>query len=246
MEAANRGEADLLQEMKTIKGKKKKGQSLPNTVEGAEGPDEILNKFREVYENLYNSAESIEAMKAIKTNIARLIDQDSVDEIQKITGKVLKEACCKMKPGKSDVSGVFTSDVLLHSPVSLFEKMAAVFRSFFVHGDVTLELLTCAFLPLLKSSLKDPSKTDSYRAIAGSSQILKLMDNVVLLLWGNLLESVPYQFGFKPGTSTTECSWLVMEVSGHFLRNAPPLYPVYLTAARCLTNASLTNFFKNC
>ena len=48
LDAANRGEADLLKEMKNIIGKKKEGQSLPDIVEGAEGPDEILNKFREV------------------------------------------------------------------------------------------------------------------------------------------------------------------------------------------------------
>ena len=145
---------------------------------------------------------------------------------------------------KSDVSGVFTSDVLLHSPDSLFEKMAAVFRSYFIHGDVTLELLTCAFLPLLKSSLKDPSKIDSYRAIAGSSQILKLMDNVVLLLWGNLLESVPYQFGFKPGTSTTECSWLVMEVAEHFLRNGTPTLSCLLDCSKAFDKCKFDKLFQ--
>ena len=167
--------------MKNIKGSKSKGQSLPDNVEGAEGPDEILNKFKEVYENLYNSAESINAMNGIKESIMGMIGPESVGEVNRITGSVLKEACCKIKPGKSDVSGGFTSDVLLHAPDLLFEKMAAVFRSFFVHGDVTLQLLSCAFLPLLKS-MKDPAKTDSYRAIAGSSQILKLLDNV-LLAW---------------------------------------------------------------
>ena len=75
-----------------------------------------------------------------------------------------------MKSAKSDVSGVFTSDILLNSPDVLFEKMAAVFRSYFIHGDVKLELLSCAFPPLLESSLKEPSKTDSGRVIAGSSQ----------------------------------------------------------------------------
>ena len=230
--------------MKTIKGSKKKGTSMPDTVEGAEGPDEILDKFREVYGNLYNSAESIDAMKGIKTTINGMIDHDSTAEINKITGDILKEACCKMKPGKSDVSGAFTSDILLHSPDSLFDKMAAVFRSYFVHGDVTLELLSCAFLPLLKSSLKDPSKTDSYRAIAGSSQILKLLDDVVLLLWGNLLETVPYQFGFKPGTSTTECSWMVMEVAGHFLRNGSPAISCLLDCSKAFDKCKIDKLFK--
>ena len=70
----------------------------------------------------------------------------------------------------------------------------------------------------LKSSLKDPASTGSYRAIAGSSLVLKLFDKVVLLLWGHLLSTDSLQFGYKVGTSTTQCSWLVMEVANHFLK----------------------------
>ena len=65
-------------------------------------------------------------------------------------------------------------------------------------------MLACAFLPLLKSSLKDPSSTSSYRAIAGSALLLKLFDKVVLLLWGHLLQSDSLQFGYKVDTGTTQ------------------------------------------
>ena len=183
-------------------------------------------------------------MNILKTRINDLITEESVCEIDKITGDILKKACCKMKPGKSDVSGGFTSDVLLHSPDTLFSNLAVVFRSFFVHGDVTLELLACAFLPLLKSNLKDPSKTDSYRAIAGSSQVLKLLDSVVLLLWGDLLTSDSLQFGFKPGTSTTECSWMVMEVAGHFLRRGTPTLTCLLDCSKAFDSCKFDKLFE--
>ena len=75
-------------------------------------------------------------------------------------------------PNKSDVTGSYTSDLLLHAPDSMFAALAAVFRSWLVHGTVTRHLLVCAFMPLLKPALKDPASTESYRAIAGSSQIL--------------------------------------------------------------------------
>ena len=73
-------------------------------------------------------------------------------------------------------------------------------------------------MPLLKNALKNPADTGSYRAIAGSSLLLKLFDKVVLLLWGHLLSSDSLQFGYKVGTSTTQCSWLVSEVVNHFLQ----------------------------
>merc|ERR1712013_546777 len=83
------------------------------------------------------------------------------------------------------------------------------FRTFLLHGTVTLSLLACAFLPLLKSSLKDPSDPGSYRAIAGSSLILKLFEKIILLVWGHLLGTDSLQFGFKARSSTTPCSCLV-------------------------------------
>ena len=109
----------------------------------------------------------------------------------------MKQAVSKMKPGKGDVSESFTSDAILNAPDLLFDLLAAVFRSWLVHGTVTPSLLACAFLPLLKSSLKNPAEVKSYRAIAGSSLILKLFDQVVLLLWGHLLQSDPLKFGYK-------------------------------------------------
>ena len=128
-----------------------------------------------------------------------------------VTGKAVKEAAARMKPKKADVSGSFTSEAILNAPDIFFDYMAMVYRSWLIHGTVTLSLLSCAFLPLFKGGLKDPSKTDSYRAIAGSSLLLKLFDNVILLLWGDLLGTDTLQFGFKAGTCTTKCTWMVTE-----------------------------------
>jgi hypothetical protein len=122
--------------------------------------------------------------------------------------------------------------------------MAPVFRSWLIHGTVTLSLLACAFLPLFKGGLKDPSKTDSYRAIAGASLLLKLFDNVVLLLWGDRLSSDSLQFGFKKDTSTTQCSWLVMEVAGHFLRRGSPCIVTLMDCSKAFDMCSFEVLFK--
>ena len=74
-----------------------------------------------------------------------------------------------MKPGKVDVTGAYSSDVFLNAPDVLFDLLASVFRSYLVHGTVTLQILCCAFLPLFKGGLKNPESFDSYRAIAGAS-----------------------------------------------------------------------------
>ena len=191
---------------------------LPDNVAGAEGEAAIVQKFREVYSALYNSASSAEEVQQIKERLVELIRQDSMHEVMKITGERVKEAAGLMKCGKGDVSEGYSSDAILNGPDILFEQLASVFRSWCVHGTVTPTLLACAFLPLLKSSLKNPADPSSYRAIAGSSIILKLFDKVVLLLWGHLLCTDSLQFGYKVGTSMTQSSWLVQEVANYYLR----------------------------
>ena len=244
LEASEKGDIELLAAMKEIKGTKAKGQTMPACVDGKTEPDDILEKFKDVYQTLYNSAETGDAVKKIKDRLKALIDQDSLSEVSKVTAAAVQEACSKMKSGKSDVSGAYTSDVLLHGPPVLFEHLAAVFRSFLVHGEVTEQLLCCAFLPLFKGGLKNPAKTDSYRAIAGSSQLLKLFDNVVLLLWGHLLTSDSLQFGYKGGTSTTQCSWLVSEVADYYIKRRSPVICVTLDCSKAFDKCRYDKLFQ--
>ena len=193
-------------------------EDLPDEVAGAQGENEIADKFKTVYETLYSSAASQEEMSTLLEKVNRLVNHTSVQEVSKVTGSKVKEAACLLKAKKGDVSGGFTSDALLNAPDIMFDQLATVFRSFLTHGTVTSYLLACCFLPLLKGSTKDPADTGSYRAIAGSSRILKLFEKVILLIWGHLLGSDSLQFGYKQKTSTTQCTWLVHEVVQHFLR----------------------------
>ena len=107
----------------------------------------------------------------------------------------MKEAVSQLKSRKSDISGGYTSDALLNGPDIILEYLSKTFRSWLVHGKVSHNILSCTFLPLLKSSQKDPAMTNSYCAIAGSSLVLKVFEKTILLLWGHLLSSDSLQFG---------------------------------------------------
>ena len=217
---AMEGDTKLLQEMKTIKkGGSDTNSDLPDSVAGCVGEQNIAEKFRESYENLFNSAPTGEEMAELKNRLENMIGAEANIEVSKVTGIVVKQAVTKMKANKTDVSGSFVSDALKHAPDLFHCQLATVFRSWLVHGSVTPSLLACSFLPLLKSSLKDPTDLSSYRAIAGSSLILKVFELVVVQLWGHLLSSDSLQFGYKANTSTTHCTWLASEVVQQLLRD---------------------------
>ena len=129
---------------------------------------------------------------------------------------MIKAAVGKLKSGKVDISGEFSSEALLNAPDEFFDIISELFKAFLIHNDFSADILACAFVPLLKGALKDDTKSDNYRAIAISSLILKVFDNVILLLFGSALSTDLLQFGFKPNTGTTQCSWFVLEVVSYF------------------------------
>ena len=156
-------------------------------------------------------------MKGLKSRVEDSVTDEGLKEIEKITSQSVKAAALMMKKGKTDVSGSYNTDAIRLAPDALFEKLALIYRSFLVHGTVSRPLLACAFMPLLKSALKDPGDTKSYRAIAGSSTMLMLFDRLVLNLWGDRLASGSLQMGYKRGSSTAQCTYVVQETISHFL-----------------------------
>ena len=183
-------------------------------------------------------------MTDIKSKLQGLINENSLREVNKVTAEVVKQACSKLKPGKLDVTGSYSSDIFLHGPDVLFDLLANVFRSYLVHASVTPQILSYAFLPLFKGGLKDPSRFDSYRAIAGASQLLKLFEYVILLVWGEVLDSDSMQFGFKAGVSTTQCSWLVNEVTTYFMRRCIAVSACLLDCSKAFNKCRFDKLFS--
>ena len=245
LEASRAGNMNLLKEMKKIKGGKKNSSTLPDQVGEARGEEEIVEEFRKVYKDLYNSLDDSEILKNMMEEIEKKSEtEDSEAEVSKITGDAVKAASKRLKSGKGDVTGSYTSDAIKNCPDIFFEMIAGVFRSWLTHGTVTLSMLSCAFLPLFKGGLKNPSSTDSWRAVAGSSVILKLLDYTILNVWGHLLENDSLAFGYKSGTSTTECSWLVMEVADYYRRHGSPPYACTLDASKGFDRCSWKVIFR--
>ena len=89
------------------------------------------------------------------------------------------------------------------------------------------------------------SDLNSYRTIAGSSLLLKLFDQVVLLLWGPLMASDPLQFGYESGYSTSQCSWFVLEVASYFVRKGSPCIITLLDCTKAFDKCRFDLTFNN-
>ena len=209
-DAALSGNKQLLQEMKKVKSVHHK--SAPDHVDAVSGIN-IPNIFADVYRDLFNSADDKEDILSLKQ---RLQGTANVNDLSVITPNIVKTAAKSLKSSKNDVSEQFKSDSLIHAPDVLFERLADLFKAFFTHADFPEEILACAFIPLLKGPLKDDTSSENYRAIAMSSLIFKVMELVIMSLFGDKLYSDDLQFGYKSKTSTTQCTWLALQTISYF------------------------------
>ena len=134
--------------MKRIKGAKNTKLDLPENVDGACGEVNIVDRFREFYEGVYNSSASNEALEQIKDKVSQLLSDDHESgntqvEVNKLTGDIVKQAAVKMKPKKGDLL------------FKLFIHLSVIYISFitdysflrFFPGQVTI-----ANFPLLEKS----------------------------------------------------------------------------------------------
>ena len=167
-----------------IKRQRRSGMEDDLVIDGAAG-EEIPEKFAAVYEELFNREEDGEAVTHILDKINESIKGDSMKEINKINICSIKDALDKIKPNKSDPSWDFSSDFLKNGPELLFKHLEIMIKAFLIHGHVSEILLLATMVPIIKDKLGDLSSTKNYRSIAISSVILKLLDWLIINIFGH-------------------------------------------------------------
>ena len=198
LDACINGEGDIFQEIKSLR---KSAQVVSTSMDGVQ--NNIQGHFKDIYSKLYNSHDDADKIIEIENEVHSRVNQSHVKDVEKVTPDLVKEAVKHLKNNKSDPNYSFSSDCIKNAPDSLYQHLSVVLQSFLVHGHVTLFLLLATLVPIIKYKLGSISCSKNYRSIAMSSLILKLLDWVILLLFGDSLGLDQLQFAYQPGASTT-------------------------------------------
>ena len=70
----------------------------------------------------------------------------------------------------------FSSDCFKNGSMKLYNLLAAVLKSFLVHGNISVYLLLATLVPIIKDRLGSIQSSKNYRSIAISSLVLKLFE----------------------------------------------------------------------
>ena len=67
---------------------------------------------------------------------------------------------------------------------------------------------------------------------------------MILLVWGDVMESDSMQFGFKSGVSTTQCTWIVNEVTTYFMRRGTAVVACLLDCSKAFDKCLFDKLFE--
>ena len=65
-----------------------------------------------------------------------------------------------------------------------------------------------------------------------------------MIVWGDVLEADSMQFGFRKGMSTTQCTWLVHEVTTYFMRRGTPVTACLLDCSKAFDKCRFDKLFE--
>ena len=242
VEALLKGDIDLFE---AVKKGRIKNRECATKVDGHKGAENISNHFRNQYEELYNQQSSRVEMGELLDSINDDMEHSEINEADKITPDLVKEIInSKIKSNKSDVHADFNSDCLKNAPDSLFQMIAKLFRSLAIHGFMPAILLFCAIIPLVKDPSGSLDSSSNYRGIAISSLLLKIWDWIVIILHGSSLSSDELQFGFKKASSTSLCTWSVVETVNYYKRGGSEVFCCLLDCKKAFDTVEHKKIFK--
>ena len=107
-------------------------QTEPDNVDGAAGED-IPEQFANVYKELFNSADDKVGLEKLKQRLEEA--EVKPEDVNCITPDVIKAAVAKLKSGKIDISGNFSSEALLNTSNELFVIISELFKGFLIDND---------------------------------------------------------------------------------------------------------------
>ena len=229
MDAVRSKDGEIFKLMKNVR--KKVADDLSDEVNYATNEPDIAEVFKSSWERLYNSVDYGNKLEQLKAELLDEVDdtsENAMNEIDLICTNSVEETANNMKENKVDYSGGFNSEAIKNGGPVLFKLLASLFKSWMRHLYIPGFLLRFSMTPLLKNSLKNRKKVESYRAIVGTSLIMKLLESLVVRLWGCRIPCDSLQFGFTKNTGTSQCSWLLHEIMKHFKSSISGMWVITL------------------
>lgn len=113
-----------------------------------------------------------------------------------------------------------------------------------VHNFAPDPVVTSVIQSIPKNNRKSLSDSQNYRGIALASPLIKLFELVILDQHRDILACSDMQFGFKPGLSTTQCTFVLEDIIDHYNNKGSDVFVMLLDASRAFDLVEYVHLFK--
>lgn len=232
---------DMWSEVRKMKGRNCK---IAGSVDNCRDDAGIVGIFSDKYKDLYNSVPyDVNDMSDINCIIMSRLD--TCDHAQYIvSANDISNAISHLKSGKSDGSEGLFSDHFINGTHRFYVLLALLYTCILTHGFSPDSMILGTMIPIPKDKKKSLCDSSNYRSIALSSILSKILDWIILTKERTSLISSDLQFGFKEGTSTTQCTFSMMEIIDYYNYNKSDVHVLMLDASKAFDRVNYCRLFK--
>ena len=206
------------------------GPSTLNTlsVDGHSGTIDIGEFWRGYYENLLNSVSRPDHSSELDSKLASL-GRDYISW----SGEELSKLRRRLKSGKAVGMDRVSGEHLKFASIKVDFHLALVFNAFIRHSFLPASFMPVKILPIVKNATGDISSSKNYRPVAIATVCSKLFE-MAILDKVDAIRDIPVdnQFGFRKGSSTDQCVFLLKERIRRYVRLEGMVYCCFLDASK--------------
>ena len=171
-------------------------------------------------------------MSGLKQTL-NLLKQNTVETASVLIDVQTVQNCVNnLKNNKASGSNGICSEHLKYAGPNLLVHICLLFNALLRHAFVPSGFCFGLIVPLLKDKHGDASKVDMYRGITLSCVISKLFQHVLLVLFGDSMNSSELQFGFKKNSSCSHALFVFNESVRYFIRRGSRVHCAALDASK--------------
>ena len=218
-------------------------KSSAPSIDNTSDIQQIANLFASKFAGVLNkcSSSSSAARNSLWSQIQSSLSPPMLQNLL-FTEDDVANAIGQLKNKKSGTGPILSEHLKLsHNVIAL--PLSQLFTCIVRHGYVPPSLRDSTLVPVPKSN-KDASLSSSYRPIALSSTLSKVLEWMILDRYSEFLGSSHLQFGFKPHSSTTLCTGVVKNVVSHYIHSGSSVYGCFLDASKAFDIVDHNTLFK--
>ena len=205
------------------------------SVGGVSGSSNVADMWKDHFEKLYN---------AQPNNKYRLLFEQKLMNKLSVTSEPVISVCdvsdsvSRQKRNKAPGPDGIRMEAFIFAGHRLRVLLSILFDMFIKCSYVPSAFCESTIVPLVKCKTGDLTDVNNYRAIALSNAISKILEHILYDFIANEDDVDDFQFGFKKGHSTSDCTFVLKNTIDYYRCNGSHVFACFIDFSKAFDNVN--------